>query len=194
MCRIADPQSRHGDACDRSPPLERGDRWRRIAGRRHDRRDRHLPGAQPQAPERRGCRQRQRGDVAGVCQRPPSYRADTGAARLAGHAARVMVRHPHGDAERRSLPRYALFGVRDDRVGGHDGAASAWPHPWKTRPGRPRLRRGRSAPTRMSGCASPTRMRCATRTGWSTSGTKTSSPACRPNCGARCSDGSNVFN
>jgi hypothetical protein len=40
---------------------------------------------------------------------------------------------------------------------------------------------------------SPTRTRCATRTGWSISGTRISSPACRPNCAARCSDGSSVF-
>src|ERR1700724_393299 len=51
----------------------------------------------------------------------------------------------------------------------------------------------RSAPIRMSGCVSPTRTRCATRTGWSTSGTRISSPACLPNCAARCSDGSSVF-
>ena len=30
----------------------------------------------------------------------PPYRIDAGAARLAGHAARIVVRHPHGDAER----------------------------------------------------------------------------------------------
>ena len=39
-----------------------------------------------------------------------------------------------------------------------------------------------------------TRTRCATRTGWSTSGTRTSSPVCRPSYTARCSDGSSVFN
>jgi hypothetical protein len=38
--------------------------------------------------ERRGCRQRQGGDVAGVCQWSPSHRVDTGAARLTRHAAR----------------------------------------------------------------------------------------------------------
>ena len=41
---------------------------------------------------------------------------------------------------------------------------------------------------------SPTRTRCATRTGWSISGTKTSSPACRPNYAVRCSAGSSAFN
>src|ERR1700730_13435464 len=60
---IGDPQSRHGDSCDRSPPLERDHGWRRAAGRWQNCRDRHLPGTQPQAPERRGCRQRQGGDV-----------------------------------------------------------------------------------------------------------------------------------
>src|SRR5271166_4786217 len=34
----------------------------------------------------------------------------------------------------------------------------------------------------------------ATRTGWSTSGTRTSSPACRPSGAARCSDCSSAFN
>ena len=52
----------------------------------------------------------------------------------------------------------------------------------------------RSAPTGMSGCVFPTRTRCATRTGWSTSGTMTSLPACRPNCAVRCCDGSSVLN
>jgi len=43
-----------------------------------------------------------------------------------------MVRHPPGDAERQPLPRYSLFGVRDDRVGSHDSSASAWsPFPGK---------------------------------------------------------------
>ena len=54
-----------------------------------------------------------------------------------------------GDAERQPLPRYALFGVRDDRVGCHDGPASARPYPRKTRPGGPGLRRG---DPRLPGC------------------------------------------
>ena len=102
-----------------------------------------------ETPECRGDWQRQRGDVAGVCQRPPPYRIDAGAARLAGHAARIVVRHPHGDAERQPLPRHALFGVRDDRVGCHDGPASARPYPRKTRSGGPGLRRG---DPRLPGC------------------------------------------
>jgi hypothetical protein len=146
---IGDPQSRHGDSCDRSPPLERDHGWRRAAGRWQNCRDRHLPGTQPQAPERRGCRQRQGGDVAGVCQWSPSHRVDTGAARLTRHAARVMVRHPLGHAERQPLPRYSLFGVRDDRVGCHDGSASAWSAPRKTRSGGAGLRRG---DPRLLGC------------------------------------------
>src|SRR6516162_2641803 len=41
--RISDPQSRHGDACDRPPPLERDHGRRRAAGRRRYRRDRRVP-------------------------------------------------------------------------------------------------------------------------------------------------------
>src|SRR5215469_4239595 len=47
------------------------------------------------------------------------------------------------------LPRHALFGVRDDRVGCHDGPASARPYPWKTRSGGSGLRRG---DPRLPGC------------------------------------------
>src|SRR5271166_2870763 len=79
--RISDPQSRHGDACDRPPPLERDHGRRRAAGRRLNRRDRHVPGPQPETPEYPGDWQRQRGDVAGVCQRSPPHRIDAGAAR-----------------------------------------------------------------------------------------------------------------
>src|SRR6478672_7091192 len=140
--RISDPQSRHGDACDRPPPLERDHGRRRAGGRRRNRRDRHVPGPQPETPECRGGWQRQRSDVAGVCQRSPPYRIDAGAAGLAGHAARIVVRDPHGDAQRRPLPRHALFGVRDGRVGCHDGPASAQPYPRKTRSGGSGLRRG----------------------------------------------------
>jgi hypothetical protein len=53
-----------------------------------------------------------------------------------------MVRHPLGHAERRPLPRYPLFGVRDDGVGSDHGVASAWPAPGKTRSGGSGLRRG----------------------------------------------------
>ena len=128
-----------------------GTRSRRApcAGRRCHRRDRHVPGPQPGTPECRDCWQRQRRDVAGVCQRSPPYRIDTGAARLAGHAARIVVRHPHGDAERQPVPRHALVGVRDDRVGCHDGPALTRPDPRKTRSGGSRLRRG---DPRLSGC------------------------------------------
>ena len=53
------------------------------------------------------------------------------------------------NAERQPLPRHALFGVRDDRVGCHDGPASARPYPGKTRSGGSGLRRG---DPRLPGC------------------------------------------
>ena len=41
----------------------------------------------------------------------------------ARHAARAVVHHAHGDPQPRSLSRHALFGLRDDRLRHHHGAA-----------------------------------------------------------------------
>ena len=76
-----------------------------------------------QAPESTGAGHRQRDPAAGLCQWAPPRRPDAGAAGLARHATRAVVRHAHGDPQPRSLSRHALFGLRDDRLRHHHGAA-----------------------------------------------------------------------
>ena len=85
------------------------------------------------------------------------------------------------------LPRHALFGVRDDRVRHHHGAA----HP-RLVPGTLDEVRGRAdevirAYEDVGMRVSYSLRACATRTGWSTRPTRSSSPACRRSCAARCS-------
>ena len=109
----------------RSSSLGRDRRWCGAAGGRHHRRGRYLRRPATQTPDRPGDRHRQRDPAAGLHQRPPPCRPDAGAARLAGHAAGAVVRHAHGDAQREPVSRYAVFGVRDDRLRHHHGAASA---------------------------------------------------------------------
>ena len=123
---IADPQPRHHHPRAGSSSLERDRGRRRAAGGRRHHRDRHLRRSAPQAPDRAGDRHGQRDPAARLRQRPPPCRADAGAARLARHAAGAVVRHPHGDPQPQPLSRHALFGLRDDRLRHHHGAA----HPW----------------------------------------------------------------
>ena len=90
------------------------------------------------------------------------------------------------------LSRHALFGLRDDRLRHHHGAAHPWLAAGRADRGRgaprerdPRLRGHRHAGVLLLS-------RCATRTGWSTRPTRISSPACRRSCAARCRAGSSA--
>ncbi len=84
-------------------------------------------------------------------QRPSPCRPDAGAARLARHAAGALVHHPHGDPQPRPLSRHALLGLRDDRLGHHDGAAHPGPGCRARAVGRRSQARHRDHP-RLRGC------------------------------------------
>ena len=117
------PQPRHHHRRKGPLHLERDQGRRRAAGGRRHRGRRHLRRPASQAPDRPRHRHRQGDPAAGLRQRPSPCRPDAGAARLARHAARALVHHPHGDPQPRPLSRHALFGLRDDRLGHHHGAA-----------------------------------------------------------------------
>ena len=134
-------------------------------------------------PTRRVTRLSATRHAAGLRQQPSPRRSDAAAAGLARSGAGALVRRAACRRATSTLPRHAVLGLRDDRLGRHHGAAHPRLDARQLRAASTARRPRCSTPTARSACAPRTATPCASRTAWSTRTTQHFAPGCRSDIG-----------